>query len=313
MASSTLFFLLLCIPSLGFALDTPPVAPLPLSSLRRRGGKSVPAQGYFTPSDGGGSMLTTVPDTFPAGLHEPVNAIITANSDAAVLVDQTTDGGLRNYFTSFGFSSECLGQHTGSDQQVDLGDGNGSKNETAVIRWDYGDPSVGTCKETIEGGNHFRYWVQNGKSADSGAVFLAVSYEKPIAQQHDIIPNGYNAARDWLVGNATFQTYIIPTETLTNASTYSGSTSYNGYTYSTSVQYVSGLLPNTSDGINHFQSVPINGSNAVDGLVAVMTVKITARPAGSNAASPTSHPRTWLLSTLIASAAILCASAITCL
>ena len=39
-------------------------------------------------------------------------------------------------------------------------------NETAVIRWDYGDPQLGTCKETIEGGAHFRYWVQNGDKAD---------------------------------------------------------------------------------------------------------------------------------------------------
>ena len=98
--------------------------------------------------------------------------------------------------------------------------------ETAVIRWDYGDPALGSCKETIEGGNHFRYWVQNGPSANrcaslficpgyllnvaftSGAIFMALSYELPIArmfllvtfcihlsnlayeEQHDIIPNG---------------------------------------------------------------------------------------------------------------------------
>jgi hypothetical protein len=71
--------------------------------------------------------------------------------------------------------------------------------ETAVIRWNYGDPQLGACKETIEGGNHFRYWVQNGDSGNrcvalfmcplyalivtltSGAVFMAVSYELPIA------------------------------------------------------------------------------------------------------------------------------------
>lgn len=64
-------------------------------------------------------------------------------------------------------------------------------NETAVIRWDYGDPTLGTCTETIQGGNHFRYWVQDGKSADSGAIFMALSYEKPLADQHDIITNGY--------------------------------------------------------------------------------------------------------------------------
>ena len=121
---------------------------------------------------------------------------------------------------SIGFAGECLGQHVGSDQSADLGDGNGyserlfhhliwyvafqhcfiSENETAVIRWDYGDPSVGTCKETIQGGNHFRYWVQNGPKANrsvlnftphflfslfisfySGAIFMALSYEQPVA------------------------------------------------------------------------------------------------------------------------------------
>jgi hypothetical protein len=83
-----------------------------------------------------------VPDTFPAGLGEPINVILTGNSDGDVLKDQETDGGLRNYFLcvsrscncqrltetrwrSFGFSGECLGQHAGSDQGADLGDGNG--------------------------------------------------------------------------------------------------------------------------------------------------------------------------------------------
>jgi hypothetical protein len=71
------------------------------------------------------------------------------------------------------------------------------------MRLDYGDPTLGTCKETVEGGNHFRYWVQSGGSADryylclsssaslenahlfffffleSGAVFMAISYELP--------------------------------------------------------------------------------------------------------------------------------------
>jgi hypothetical protein len=36
------------------------------------------------------------------------------------------------------------------------------ENETAVLRWDYGDAQLGTCKESIQGGNHFRYWIQNG-------------------------------------------------------------------------------------------------------------------------------------------------------
>ena len=79
-------------------------------------------------------------------------------------------------------------------------------NETAVIRNDYGDPTLGTCKETVEGGNHFRYWIQSGSNANryyfsmpssvsldvahflislqSGAVFMAVSYELPEQCEH---------------------------------------------------------------------------------------------------------------------------------
>jgi len=101
---------------------------------------------------------------------------------------------------SLGFSGECLGQHAGSDQAANLGDGNGAcelvsfvllhswhgldvtceliihflwcvVNETGVIRWNYGDAQLGACKETIQGGNHFRYWVQNGPNGNR-SVFL---------------------------------------------------------------------------------------------------------------------------------------------
>jgi len=255
----------------------------------------------------GGSMLTQVNGTFPPGQGEPINVILSAVSDSAVLKDTETNGGMRNYFLSFGFSSECLGQHSGSDQEANLGDGNGYKIETAVIRWNYGDPSLGACKETIEGGNHFRYWVQNGPSANSEAVFMAVSYELPIAKQHDVIGNGYNLARDWLVGNATAQSTDLVTANMTNSSTFSGQTSYGGYTYQTNVQYVSGLLPNTSIGINHNITVGVNGTNAIDGLVAILGVKIIQQPSSSSssATSTTSLPRSkrlfasFLLSSLL--------------
>jgi len=227
-------------------------------------------------------MLTAVPGTFPAGLGEPLNAIITGDSDADLLMDNQVDGGLRNYFLSFGYSSECLGQHLGDDQGANLGDGHGYLNETAVIRWNYGDPQLGSCKETVEGGGHFRFWVQDGPDANSGAVFMAVSYEKPIAEQHDIVVNGYNLGRDWMIGNITQQQ--IPTLNLTNTSAYTGVTSWANYTYQTNISYVSGLLSNTSDGVNHFASVGINGMNAIDGLVAVMHVSIIGRPAASSGA-----------------------------
>jgi hypothetical protein len=82
--------------------------------------------------------------------------------------------------------------------------------------------------------------------------------------------------RDYAVGNITQQT--IPTASLTNTTTYSGQTSYGGYTYQTTVAYTSGLLQNSSNGINHYGSVGAGLPTAIDGLVAVLNIKITARP-----------------------------------
>ncbi|THU83910.1 hypothetical protein K435DRAFT_971386 [Dendrothele bispora CBS 962.96] len=319
------FFLLLCLPSLVMALDNHRRWPS-FPFLWKRASRNVPEQGFYDPRDHGGSWLTVVDGTFPPGQGEPINMIISGNSDEAVLQDREEDGGLRNYWLSLEFAGECLGQHSGSDQGANLGDGNGAKNETAVIRFDYGQPQLGTCQETINGGNHFRYWVQDGDDANSGAIFMAVSYEMPIARecvsylpplpkppsriffsilpllapnnqltlpfsfsplppsllpilytvQHDIIPNGYNLARDYIVGNITQSP--IPTLSLTNSTTYSGSTSFEGWTYQTDVIYLSGMLDNTSIGINHNVTVQTGSSNASDGLVALLTVKVTGKP-----------------------------------
>ncbi len=90
---------------------------------------------------------------------------------------------------------------------------------------------------------------------------------------------------DWLIGNATAQSSLIPTVNLTNATTFSGQTSYGGYVYQNSVEYVTGFLTNGSDGINHYLSVGANGTNAVDGLVALLTVKILSSPPSSTRSS----------------------------
>ncbi|KAF9642558.1 hypothetical protein BDM02DRAFT_3105500 [Thelephora ganbajun] len=252
-------------------------------SLARR--NAVPGLGYYNPIDYGGYMLTYIPTEWTVGLGEPVNAILSAKSDPQILIDQETNGGLRNYFLSFQFGAECLGQHEGSHQIVDLGDGNGPKNETAVIRYDYGDPALGTCQETIQGGNHFRYWVQNGRLRNSSAVFMAFSYEHSLQRNHLIVLNGYNLGRDWAVGNATNQTQLIDTNSLMNASTFQGQTSFNGYTYSTTVTYVSGILKNSSNGVNHASDVTLPGRYAIDGLVSVFEAHIVERPKPVNASS----------------------------
>ena len=41
------------------------------------------------------------------------------------------------------------------------------------LRNDYGNPDIGTCWESLVGGNHLRMWRQNGPNANTGALFLA--------------------------------------------------------------------------------------------------------------------------------------------
>jgi hypothetical protein len=105
---------------------------------------------------------------------------------------------------------------------------------------------------------------------------MAVSYEMPLKFDHDIITNGYNMGRDWLIGNITQST--IPSLNLTNGTTYTAKTSFADYTYETQIQYLSGLLENTNDGINHNVTVGGQGFNASDGLVAVLQISITDTP-----------------------------------
>lgn len=90
--------------------------------------------------------------------------------------------------------------------------------------------------------------------------------------------------RDWLIGNIT-QT-PVPTANLTNTTTYAGSTQSNGYTYHTDIRYVSGMLGNTNLGINHNFTVSVDGVNAVDGLVAVLDVRIMQSPPESSYVLP---------------------------
>lgn len=241
-------------------------------------------------------MMTYIPTEYTVGLGEPVNAILSSKSDPQILIDQEANGGLRNYFLSFQYGAECLGQHEGSHQIIDLGDGNGPKNETAVIRFDYGDPSLGTCQETIQGGNHFRYWVQNGPTHNSSAVFMACSAEHSLQLGHLIIPNGYNLGRDWIVGNATSQP--INSSTVTNTSVFHGQTSFNGFTYNTTATYISGILQNTSSGVNHAGDVALPGQNAIDGLISVLEVHIVSKPVSAKSSSVGPPRWSWAASTL---------------
>lgn len=200
------------------------------------------AVAYYNPADGGGSML----DNAGGGLGEPLNVIVSGLSSPDVL----TEDGAINFARAIGFSEECFDIHLGNPQSANLGDGNGWLNQTIEMRQDYGSSSIGTCLESLIGGNHFRLWTQNGPDADSGALFFAVSKEEPATQGHDIVADGYDIGRNNLVDSAI------------------GTTSYGDYTYSTVAQNITGLMAAGSDGVNH--------GIAVDGIVTLLTVTIVS-------------------------------------
>jgi len=160
---------------------------------------------------------------------EPLNVIISGASHPDVL----THDGLHKYAKSIGFSEECLGIHIGDLHSADLGDGQGRKDEQFLARQHY-FPIWGTCWESLAGGNHFRAWKQQ----DSGAWFLAVSKEKYVGDNHQIIDDGYNIGRDYLVARATRK--------------------------GARVEWRDDLLVEGDEGINH--------GIAQDGMVAVLTV-----------------------------------------
>ncbi|KAE8223978.1 hypothetical protein CF319_g3063 [Tilletia indica] len=220
----------------------------------------------------GGFMTTILPmpngqPNLPYG--EPINAIISGRSSPSVV---NVEGFLR-WATSVNLGVSCLGQTNGSAQLANLGDnkgnvtqGNDGTGNNGVLRWNYGDPFIGTCKESVIGGNHLRWWPQ----AKTGAYFLAVSVELSAKLGHMIALDGYNAGRDELVGNAT----------------NSNGTYWAGYRFNTTVEWIpAGVLLNaTSEGINH-PDVALPGQPSQDGRVALLTITQLATP-DSNSAIP---------------------------
>jgi len=195
---------------------------------------------YIPPASNGGSQLDS-----SAGLGEPLNIIISGLSSPQVL----TTPGVIQWANSIDFARECLGFHIGNPQQANLGDGRGWVNETAVIRADYNSALLGTCLESLTGGNHFRFWQQT----TTNAIFLAASVEQDADKHHNIVPNGYDLGRDQIVAAATAR----PTQFL-------------GVKYKTTVEWVTGLLTPGSQGINH--------GIAIDGRVAVLTILADKAP-----------------------------------
>ncbi|CAK5264721.1 unnamed protein product [Mycena citricolor] len=211
-------------------------------------GQTVP---FVDPRLNGGSMLTLQ--------NEPLNIIVSAASSP----DALSPRGILNFGNALGYGDDCLHIHLGGPQAANLGDGNNWVNQTQIMREDFG-LALGTClgkyrfsqipsrcssfAETLVGGNHYRAFIQNGTGADTGALFLAASKEEPIAQGHNIIPDGYDIGRDEVVSAAT-----------------AGVVSFDGVQYTTTAEYVTGLLPVGAAGINH--------NISIDGRVAVMTIE----------------------------------------
>ncbi|KAJ7206997.1 hypothetical protein B0H12DRAFT_1280531 [Mycena haematopus] len=192
---------------------------------------------FYDPRILGGEMLNN------ASRHggEPLNVIISSFSTPSVL----TNDGFLGFAASLGFAHECLGLHFGARQPANLGDGNGWTDEMMVLRESYGSSSVGTCWETVIGGNHLRVYRQNGPLANSGALFLAVSQEESILWHHTITRDGYNIGRDLLVQRAT------------------RGTSFKGMKYTTTARQINDLM------------IPGKlGYITIDGVVVLLTVTV---------------------------------------
>jgi len=98
---------------------------------------------------------------------------------------------------SLKFSNECLNQHKGGVFTADLGDGAGAQNQIKELREDFAVSflGLGTCLQSLVGGNHVRYWRQK----TTGALFVAASIEKDLSERHAIDDDGYNKGRDEIV------------------------------------------------------------------------------------------------------------------
>lgn len=206
-------------------------------------------------------------------IGEPLNVIVSSKSSPEVL----TPEGFLLWATSIQFGVSCLGQgDENSFQYANLGKRNervrqgSASGNNGVLRWNYGNPSVGTCQETIVGGDHFRWYMQ--ETVEHGtAIFLAVSNELPLSKGHMVDKDGYNGGRDHLLSVA-----LAP-----------GGTNWGGHFYNATIKWVeAGVLLNaTSKNINH-PEVAVDGKPAQDGRVAVLNITTWTNSTGSNDAMP---------------------------
>ncbi|SCZ88046.1 BZ3500_MvSof-1268-A1-R1_Chr2-1g04153 [Microbotryum saponariae] len=242
--------------------------PRPDTALSDSAPKGFQGLGFFNPTDGGGSWLTNATVIGNHTYGEPLNIVVSANSDPYIM----TESGFEDWCLSIQYSKQPGDITLGGKQSANLGDGNGQREQIDLLRFDYSVPVFGTLNETLFGGSHFRYWLQNGPNANSSAWFLAASVEMSLAEHHMIVPNGYDRGRDEFVGNATASNGTLSPATK--------------FTFSATSQLLPFLPANSSAGINH--------DIKTDGNVAIVTVKVTNNnpppTSGSTAVMPTVMP-----------------------
>ncbi|GAA6062507.1 hypothetical protein JCM10212_006356 [Sporobolomyces blumeae] len=244
----------------------------------------LPALGFYNPTGNGGGWRTTWEYVEWQPLGEPINLVVSGHSSPEVLEYD----GVIDYFASLRFSAQCFQFYDdGSIQGADLGDGNGVLNQTTILRYNYDDPTLGTCGETLQGGNHFRLWQQNGSLANSGAWFLAASKEHNILLNHMIVPNGYDRGRDEIVQLATTDSLssVSSSSSASNATTTSPLSPHR--VYRTTVRSVSG---EEYFGVNPDPKT-FNHYIGTDGRIAVLTVEVVGQESDStvNAYVPSFH------------------------
>lgn len=128
-------------------------------------------------------------------IQEPLNVIVSGASDPYY---NTLDN-FNNWLWAVGMDpTECFGIHGGGYDYVDLADGNPLQQQLEEPRQVTIGDGVGSCGESLLGGNHLRVYQQNG----TNAWFLAASTEHLVNGQHDIDNDGYNVGRDQFVAKA---------------------------------------------------------------------------------------------------------------
>lgn len=82
-------------------------------------------------------------------------------------------------------------------EAANVGDGEGFQYPSRIFQW------INSTWSGEHGGTALGCYVQNGTKLATGAVFISAAIMKPSSEQYTVEDNGFDLARDYLVGNAT--------------------------------------------------------------------------------------------------------------